>query len=184
MFRIDQLDPELLEKFIGDKFTTPEAVIGTPHGPKVGDSLANLLLCIPCLPVGACDIQFSRPDGDGNVLDRLEVVLWSVYFSLLVVWGILLETILDGILSPVDVSLEGHRLTSRGRISIVAHFLAEVRADRFPIVCPVGASEDVDAIFMEMEKTLFIERVTLTHINGAGVDRREREKVVLQEFFF
>ena len=60
------------------------------------------------------------------MLDRLEVVLWSVYFSLLVVWCILLPTILDGILSPVDVSLKGHRLTARGRISIVAHLLAEV----------------------------------------------------------
>ena len=184
MFRVDELNPELLEKFISDNIATPKAVIGAPDGPEVGDSLTNLLFCIPCLPIGTCNIQLSRPDGYGNVFDRFEVVLWSVYFSLLVVWSILLETILDGVLSPVDVSLEGHRLTSRGRISIVTHFLAEVRANRFSIVCPVGASEDIDTIFMEMEKTLFIKRIALTHINGAGVDCREREKVVLQKFFF
>ena len=126
MFRVDELNPELLEKFIGDNIATPIAVIGAPDGPEVSDSLANLVFCIPCLPIGTCNIQLSRPYGYGNVFDRFEVVLWSVYFSLLVVWCILLETILDGILSPVDISLEGHRLTSRGRISIVTHFLAKV----------------------------------------------------------
>ena len=148
---------------------------------EIGDSFADLLGSNMSLSICTGSIQESRPDRDWNFGDLTQINESGVNGAIHVVSSILLEALLDNILSPMHIGLQTDWFTTGTARSIITDALVEILANGVQILVPVGSSKGIDTVLAKVEETVSVEPVALGDIDGARIDSGEGEEVVSEE---
>mmetsp|Transcript_35405 Transcript_35405/g.46606 ORF Transcript_35405/g.46606 Transcript_35405/m.46606 type:complete len:138 (-) Transcript_35405:614-1027(-) len=136
-------------------------MISPGNGPEVGHALPNVTDNDLGLSIVANIIEVAGPDSDRDVLDRSQVDQGCLGLPLRVVGSELLKAVLENVLGPVKIGLDGDGLSTCVASRVLADLLVEVIANGFLVLFPVRATKYVDAVVLEMEQTLAIDALSL-----------------------
>ena len=161
--------------------TSPPDMVAPWHSPELSDTLSDLSFSEVSLCIRASAIIEAGPERDWDVADRRDVDQLCLRLTSQIIGSILLEPVLQGVLGPVNVAPDRGWLAVGVARGVVTDLLIEVVADGLEVLIPVGASERVDAIVLEVEQAVLVDMGAFVHRDGARVEGSEAKQVVLEE---
>ena len=144
-------------------------MVAPGHGPHEYRTLTDLCCRYESLRVGADIVIETRPEGDWHVRDVTQINQFCLYFTSIVVWCKLLETVFKTILSPVLLRLDREWLSTAIASCVITDFLIEVIADSCDVSIPVRPAESVHAVFLEVHQSVTIYMITFVDGDSAWI---------------